>query len=102
MEGVGGHRLIRAFLPNACFIPFHLLVPRLVHRNVPLRLVKATRDLMGILSKTRYRKQAKAALRAANGFTARKECLEQIEFRFALHGFDFLYFGCLLACLLEL
>lgn len=57
------------------------LAHRLVHRNVPMRLVKATRDLMGIVSKTKYRQHSKSALKATNSFAARRECLMQVDFR---------------------
>lgn len=50
-----------------------------------MRLVKAIRDLIGIIAKTKYRDVAKASLKDGDSFNARIECLKGVDFRCFLH-----------------
>ena len=52
---------------------------RRVKRNVPLKIVRATRIILSLLSRTLYRPKIKEALRSYNQFT-RQEVLAQLDF----------------------
>lgn len=55
-----------------------LLIERRLERDVLLKYIRATRGILSILSRTKYRKEIKLALRG--GLFARVECLKNIDF----------------------